>query len=387
MDAVNLVATIHIDDYDTRFLEVLLCERGGAFDVSGSTATARFVTLAGELLNDSVPCTVEGNAVTVPVDAAAVKSQACTLKIEINLTKDGKVLTLPFPLWIRVRGSILDDAHITPESEGTIVDLLKAAQEELARVSEFEDGESAYEIAVDNGFVGTVEQWLASLKGSKGDKGDKGDKGETGAAGADGKDGANGADGYSPRATVTKSGTVSTITVTDKNGTTTVTVNDGAKGDKGEQGAQGVKGDKGDKGDKGETGAAGADGKDGADWVPTAAEKTAIANEAAGMVSVPTKTSQLTNDSGFLTSHQSLASYYNKTEVNSLLDGKANASHTHSQYLTSADIANKADKSEIPDISGKADSSSVYTRSQLSEKNLVITDGSQTTTYKILVVI
>ena len=102
---------------------------------------------------------------------------------------------------------------------------------------------------------------------------------------------------------------------------------------------------------------------------------------------VPSKTSQLTNDSGFLTSHQSLANYYNKTEVNSLLGGKANTSHTHSQYLTSADIANKADKSEIPDISGKADSSSVYTRSQLSEKNLVITDGSQTTTYKILVVI
>jgi beta-galactosidase/beta-glucuronidase len=65
MDAVNLVATIHIDDYDTRFLEVLLYERGGAFDVSGSTATARFVTQSGFLLDDSVPCTVEGNAVTV----------------------------------------------------------------------------------------------------------------------------------------------------------------------------------------------------------------------------------------------------------------------------------------------------------------------------------
>lgn len=33
------------------------------------------------------------------------------------------------------------------------------------------DGESAYEIAVDNGFVGTEAQWLASLKGPKGDPG------------------------------------------------------------------------------------------------------------------------------------------------------------------------------------------------------------------------
>lgn len=34
---------------------------------------------------------------------------------------------------------------------------------------------SAYAIAVKNGFEGTEEEWLASLKGEKGDKGDKGD--------------------------------------------------------------------------------------------------------------------------------------------------------------------------------------------------------------------
>ncbi len=39
------------------------------------------------------------------------------------------------------------------------------------------DGKSAYEIAVEHGYVGTEEQWLASLKGIKGDKGDKGDPG------------------------------------------------------------------------------------------------------------------------------------------------------------------------------------------------------------------
>lgn len=35
-------------------------------------------------------------------------------------------------------------------------------------------GKSAYEIAVDNGFVGTETEWLKSLKGSDGDKGDNG---------------------------------------------------------------------------------------------------------------------------------------------------------------------------------------------------------------------
>ena len=46
-----------------------------------------------------------------------------------------------------------------------------------------EDGLSAYMIAMMNGFSGTEEQWLASLKGDKGSKGDKGDTGATGPQG------------------------------------------------------------------------------------------------------------------------------------------------------------------------------------------------------------
>lgn len=43
-----------------------------------------------------------------------------------------------------------------------------------------EEGKSAYEVAVEAGFIGTEEEWLASLKGEKGDKGDKGDPGSGG---------------------------------------------------------------------------------------------------------------------------------------------------------------------------------------------------------------
>ena len=76
-----------------------------------------------------------------------------------------------------------------------------------------DDGKSAYQIAVDNGYVGTESEWLATLKGDKGadgtmtfadlteeqkeslrgpqgiqgPKGDKGDAGEQGPKGADGK--------------------------------------------------------------------------------------------------------------------------------------------------------------------------------------------------------
>lgn len=42
------------------------------------------------------------------------------------------------------------------------------------------NGLSAYELAVQNGYVGNVNQWLLSLKGAKGDPGDDGAPGETG---------------------------------------------------------------------------------------------------------------------------------------------------------------------------------------------------------------
>lgn len=62
----------------------------------------------------------------------------------------------------------------------------------------------------------------------------KGDDGYTPVKGVDyfdGLPGDPGADGFSPIATVSKSGKKSTITITDKNGTTTAEVNDGTDGD------------------------------------------------------------------------------------------------------------------------------------------------------------
>ena len=42
----------------------------------------------------------------------------------------------------------------------------------------------AYGVAVKNGFEGTVEEWLASLKGEKGEQGEKGEKGDKGDPGS-----------------------------------------------------------------------------------------------------------------------------------------------------------------------------------------------------------
>lgn len=75
--------------------------------------------------------------------------------------------------------------------------------------SDGNDGKSAYEVAVDEGFVGTESEWLASLKGDPG---------------SNGTNGQNGADGVSPVANVTKNGDIYKIHIEDVNGITEQTI-------------------------------------------------------------------------------------------------------------------------------------------------------------------
>ena len=58
------------------------------------------------------------------------------------------------------------------------------------------NGLSAYEIAVQNGFVGTEAEWLASLQGTDGQDGANGQDGIDGQNGIDGQDGTNGLSAY-----------------------------------------------------------------------------------------------------------------------------------------------------------------------------------------------
>ena len=90
------------------------------------------------------------------------------------------------------------------------------------------DGKSAYAIAVEHGYEDSEEKWLLSLKGEKGDPGDRGLQGVPGEKGEKGDAGVAGKDGFSPIANVVKDGSVITITITDKSGTTTVTLTEGA---------------------------------------------------------------------------------------------------------------------------------------------------------------
>ncbi len=124
-----------------------------------------------------------------------------------------------------------------------------------------EDGLSAYEIAVKDGFVGTEEEWLASLVGPVGAKGDTGAqgpagvKGDTGAQGPAGPKGDTGAQG--PAGVKGDTGAQGPIGLTGPAGPA------GPKGDTGAQGPAGVKGDTGAQGPAGAVGPAGPTGATG----------------------------------------------------------------------------------------------------------------------------
>lgn len=137
---------------------------------------------------------------------------------------------------------------LTATEYNNILNLLIAsnnynAQAITAIVKRMLEGVSPYEIALENGFVGTEAEWLASLKG---DVGPQGPIGETGPAGPQGPQGVQGLVGP-----------------TGPQGATGPAGPKGDKGDTGSQGVQGPIGPIGPQGPVGETGPQGPIGPEG----------------------------------------------------------------------------------------------------------------------------
>lgn len=146
--------------------------------------------------------------------------------------------------------------------------------------------------------------------GATGPEGPKGDTGDTGPQGPKGEKGDPGANGFSPIANVAKSGDTATITITDKNGTTTAQVKDGS---------------------------------DATVTVDSALSSTSenpvqnkvinsALNAKADSSDIPTKTSDLTNDSGFITGY---------TETDPIFSASA------ASGITSANITTWNNKSDF----------------------------------------
>lgn len=134
------------------------------------------------------------------------------------------------------------------------------------------DGKSAYQLAVDSGFVGTLNQWILSLKGDKGDKGDTGNTGLTGGTGL------TGAEGKSAYQVALDNGFVGTLSAW-------LASLVGPQGPQGIQGIQGIPGNNGTNGVDGTSFTVDATG--------LLANRSAYDSEAAGFAYLATDTGNL----------------------------------------------------------------------------------------------
>ena len=141
---------------------------------------------------------IDGTTCLLPAELhpGAVKMSLFGYDAESDTTL--RATTVPVTLHIRPSGFVADGDTPIPPTLDLYTQLLKKLSG-MQTGANGKDSRSAYEIAIENGFVGTVAEWLESLKGRDGKDGLPGKDGKDGADGLPGKDGTNGKDGKDGR--------------------------------------------------------------------------------------------------------------------------------------------------------------------------------------------
>ena len=137
----------------------------------------------------------ENTSCFLPAELTAGSMKMSLFGYDAEATETVRATTIVKTLHIRPSGFEGENSNVPPTPD--------LYQQLLQKISEKgKDGKSAYEIAVEHGFVGTEVEWLESLKGVDGKDGVNGKDGCDGRNGVDGllgKDGKDGADGLPGR--------------------------------------------------------------------------------------------------------------------------------------------------------------------------------------------
>ena len=146
---------------------------------------------------------------------------------EIKAAQNGKIVKTV--IWMTYVLRALDGSANPPEPWESWVEQVEDAAEDATVAAALLENASAEAETLDPGASATASyaNGVFSFGIPRGAAGQDGRDGRDGRDGSDGTDGAPGADGFSPSASVSKSGDTATITITDKDGTTTATVKDG----------------------------------------------------------------------------------------------------------------------------------------------------------------
>ena len=125
----------------------------------------------------------------LPAELAAGAVKMSLFGYDAESSETVRATTVVKTLHIRPSGFDGESSNVPPTPD--------LYQQLLQKISEKgADGKSAFEIAVENGFVGTEAEWLESLKGKDGTDGQPGKNGADGTNGQDGKDGIDGKSAY-----------------------------------------------------------------------------------------------------------------------------------------------------------------------------------------------
>ena len=137
----------------------------------------------------------ENTSCFLPAELTAGTVKMSLFGYDAEATETVRATTVVKPLHIRPSGFEGENSNVLPTP-----DLYQQLLQKIQSASKGTDGKSAYEIAVEHGFVGTEAEWLESLKGIDGKNGADGLPGKDGKNGTDGlsgRDGINGTDGKS----------------------------------------------------------------------------------------------------------------------------------------------------------------------------------------------
>ncbi|MCI6889071.1 MAG: hypothetical protein MR836_02695 [Ruminococcus sp.] len=107
----------------------------------------------------------DGLSCLLPAELHAGAVKMSMFGYDAENTEGLRATTVPVTLNIRPSGFVGDDEPPIPPTPDLYAQLLKKIEE----AGHGADGKSAYEIAVEHGYVGTETEWLASLKGEPGE--------------------------------------------------------------------------------------------------------------------------------------------------------------------------------------------------------------------------
>ena len=127
---------------------------------------------------------IENISCFLPAELTAGTVKMSLFGYDAEATETVRATTIVKTLHIRPSGFEVENSNVSPTP-----DLYQQLLQKIQSASKGLDGKSAFEIAVEHGFVGTETEWLESLRGADGLPGRDGTDGKNGVDGTSGSDG------------------------------------------------------------------------------------------------------------------------------------------------------------------------------------------------------